>query len=39
MESTFGKIKSKKFVGFNGWFGWKEKVVGSNNLEKDEKND
>ena len=39
MESTFGRIKLRKFVGFDNQSGQKKKTVGSSSLEKDEKND
>ena len=39
MESTFGRIESKKFVRFNGQFRQRERTVGGSGLEKDKRND
>ena len=39
MKNTFGRIGSRKFVGFGGWFGRKKRTVSGSDLEKDGKND
>ena len=39
MKNTFERIGSKKFVGFGGWFKWKERTIGDSGLEKNKKND
>ena len=39
MESIFGRIGLKKFVGFSSKSGWKEEAVGGSGLENNEKND
>ena len=38
MKNIFGRIESKKLVGFNSEFGQKEKIIGSNNLENNGRN-
>ena len=38
MENIFGKIESKKFVGFSGGSGQKKQTVGSNRLKNNRKN-
>ena len=38
IKNIFGKIGLKRFIGFDGWFGWREKAISGNSLEKDKKN-
>ena len=39
MKNTFGKIGSRRFIGFSGQSGRKKKTISGNGLERDGKND